>query len=212
MSDHTPEETGLDGSTATPASNGSAGIFGANPDRLDVFDLDDFMSNAKRVIRTAHICMDGTLEDHYRQAIEELSALVDENGDPVAGDEEASLADKTQIKALEAKALHLQRRIRESSRAIVFEAMPFDEYEVLEEQLLENQKTRDVKKFNLETIARCAIEPKLTVAQAAQMRKQMNKSQWLELANNAFWVNTTGGTTIPKLPSYLLTPGQETSS
>lgn len=171
-----------------------------------VLSLDELMSSARLVERTARICLRADLEADYETALEELGSLVDEHGTPLTKGEQA-LTDGNRAQELVEAVEQLRTRMRESTRVVRFRAMPSDEWEAFEKSHMgADDKVKDVTGFNEQIIARCAINPTMTVQQVRDLRGKLGPTQYAALANAAYWACTTGGVDVPKSPSFSPAP------
>ncbi len=169
-----------------------------------LLSFEEIMSSARRVRRTAWICLRGDLEERRNEILTELAGLVDEDGNIVSEGEEA-LADQSQATALLDELKVVDGEMQTAMRKVVFEAMPEDEWEAFEKA---NRKpsgeAKDYSDYKRKLIARCAVEPTFTEQQVRQMQGKLGPSQLDEMFNRAFESNMQGGIDIPKLPSFLL--------
>lgn len=168
--------------------------------------LDAVLNSSRLVERTAHICLRGDLEDQYNAKIEELTTLVGADGELLAEGDDAALADGARAEKLEQEALELHKRMRAETYAVRFRAMPDDEWDKFEALHRKNGKVVNLRKYHNELIAKCAINPELTVAEVTQLRSKLNANQMVTLSNEAYWANTTGGLDIPKSPGFSHSP------
>lgn len=176
-----------------------------------ILTLDEIMSSARLVERTARICLRGDLDARYNELLEEISRYVDATGQLVSDGDQA-LADGALVNERyeELKAVRAERDA--AMRAVKFRAMPDDEWTTFEKTHRDDKtgQWKDNVDFQNKLIARCAFAPTFTEAEVKGMRSKLTPTQMLTLSNAAFLACTTGGLDIPKLPdfSHALKPQQ----
>lgn len=216
MSDQTPDPA-LAADTPEPGDAALAGtVFEkpVDPATVKPFDFDELLSEGRLVERHAVICLRGDLEAEWVSLIEELSGLVDDNGEPVSADgEEASLGDTRRVGEINARLAELHKERLAASRRITFRAMPADEFETWDaSHRSSNGDLKNQKVYFEQLISKCS-QPPLSVEQVRAMRStKLTKNQMVTLANTAYWANTTGGVDVPKLPGFSHGPTQPESS
>lgn len=175
-----------------------------DPATVKPFDFDELLSEGRLVERHAVICLRGDLEAEWVTLIDELSGLVNDDGDPVNTDAEASLGDTQRVEEINARLAVLHKERLAASRRITFRAMPAEEFETWDKSHRgSNDEIKNQKAYFEQLISKCAITPTLTVEQVRQMRStNLTKNQMVTLANTAYWANTTGGIDVPKLPGF----------
>lgn len=167
-------------------------------------DFDELLAEGQLVERVSSIYTNGRLYGLYEECVRELSTLVDEDGN-VIDDGEESLGEGARAQELADKAHRLKAQLERSRRTVRFRAMDADEWPVFDRQHRPGGKFKTqaaADEFNRQIIARCAIEPELTVEQVDQLRKKLTPSQYTKLANDAFWACVTGGVDLPKSPAF----------
>lgn len=193
--------------------NPDAGIFAA-PDHDTVkaqietiLDLDEVLSSARRVERTAYINLRADLEARYNQVLADLAALVDADGQLVNENPDSSLAEASQAADLREEATELRREMKAATRAVKFRAMDSDAWEEFEASHRgKNGELKNQRAYENALVAACAIAPTLTVDGFEKLRKQLGQSQIVKLYNEAYYCNAKGGLDVPKSPSYLAAP------
>jgi hypothetical protein len=173
--------------------------------------LEEILNEARLVERVARICLRGDLYAEHIADVEELSQLVDADGNVVSEGDQA-LADQSHAAELIERIKARQLVMRDAMRTVRFRAMPDDEWDVFKKAHGDDKgKPKDMVDWNVKIIARCAIEPTFTEAQVKQIRGKLGAPQFATLANEAFWACTTGGLDIPKLPDFSPTQAQQGS-
>lgn len=178
-------------------------------DDITELDLDELLNNARRPERYATICLRGDLEAEHDKAVDELARLVAANGEvvPEGDDDEPSLATVSRARALRDREIELRTEMRRHSRKIRMVAMPSDEWDVFDNAHRgKDGKVTNLTKWADELIAKVAVEPNLTPADVAKLRKNLSASQMTHLGNTAYAVCTKGGFDLPKSPSFLADP------
>jgi hypothetical protein len=201
MTDSTPEDTtALTGPSPEDHAAVKAQI-------ENILDLDAILSSARRVERTAFINTRADLEDRYNQVIDELAALVDEDGN-IVSEGDSSLADGAKAEELREEADDLRAQMKAATKTVRFRAMDSDAWEAFESTHRHkgSREIKDERTYVNQIIADCAIAPTLTVDDVVKLRKQLGHPQITTLFNEAYWANTTGGLDVPKSPSFLHAP------
>lgn len=197
--------------TDQPAT-GMPGLADAAVDTI--LSLDEIMSSARRPERVARICIRADLEAEYLATLEELSDLVDEHGQVLSGGDQA-LADGSRAHELVEKAQDLAAQMRAASRTVRFRGMHSEDWDKFwKAHEGPDNKPKDMKPFNEQIIARCAIAPTLTVEQIRLMRTQISPTQYTRLANKAYEACSEGGlgVDVPKSLNSLPAPRPSSQS
>lgn len=165
-----------------------------------VLDLDEVMSQARRVERTAHICLRSDLTAELEDLVEQLGNLVDADGNVVATGDQA-LSDAGDAAALNERIQAVQAEMAKSMRTIRFRAMADDAWQPFDKRHRDtNGDIRDTELYYNELIAACAIAPTMTVDQVKALRGSLGPTQIIEMGNAAYIACSTGGVDVPKLP------------
>lgn len=160
--------------------------------------MDELLNEVRLVERVARICLRGDLYAERQAILEELSRLVDADGNVISQGDQA-LADQSRAEELLEKNAAVEAKMRAAFRTVRFRAMPDDEWALFKKENGDAAgKPKNIDDFNAKIIARCAIEPTFTEAQVKAARSKLGAPQFTELANEAFWACTTGGLDIPK--------------
>lgn len=168
-----------------------------------ILDLDELLSSARLVERTATICLRGDLEGELDQVLTELGDLVDEHGVPLAEGDDASLGDAGRAAELQQRANDLSAQMRKAEKHIVFRAMNSDAWDEFEKAHRKpDGSAKNAQNYVVALISACAVKPPLTPEQVQAMRKALTSNQMNNLFVAAHGANTTGGLDVPKLPSY----------
>lgn len=203
MSDQDQTLGGSTGPEVPAALGNPGGTVERTPQLETILTLDEIMSSARLVERTARICLRGDLEAEYNETLEELAGLVDADGN-VISDGDQALGDANRADQLAERARELRTEMKAATRRVRFRAMPDDEWRAWDKaQRGSDGKIKDQDAYNNEIIARCAIEPTMTVDDVKRLRSKLGPTQLVALANAAFFACTTGGLDVPKSPSYL---------
>lgn len=199
----------------TASSNHGDTVFG-NPNGTrpaaveTILTLDEIMSSARLVERTARICLRGDLQAELNEAIEKLSRLVDADGKIVAEGDEA-LAAGNEAGALVEQIAAIRAEMETAMRTVRFRAMPDDEWRTFQAANTKDGAPKDSVDYHNKLIARCAIAPALSEDDVKAMRKKLGGPQMVALGNEAYWACTTGGLDVPKSPAFSRGPKQPPS-
>lgn len=208
-----PEDQTLAGGsdeTPSPAQPVNLGSLTTNAVET-VLDLDEVMSQARLVEKKGSICYRGDLQAEYDELQEELASLVDEHGRPLSDDDETVLSDVSRAEEINGRLMELHGELKAATRYVLFRALPDDEWQSWDRAQRDAKGDfKDVDASNTDLIARCAVEPKMTVAQVEGLRKKLGAPSIAALANAAFRACTTGGVDVPKLPRF--SPSQRRDS
>lgn len=178
-----------------------------------ILDLDELLSSARLVERTATICMRGDLEGELDQVLTELGDLVDEHGVPLDQDNDASLGDASRAAELQQRAAEITAQMRKAERQMVFRAMDSDAWAEFEKAHRKaDGSVKDSRAYVTAILSICAVQPTLTLEQVAQLRGKVTSNQLDNMFRAAYGANTTGGLDVPKLPSYSHAPNLQERS
>jgi hypothetical protein len=180
-----------------------------NEQTAAVLDLDELVSAARRPRRTVIVDLRPDLEQQFDEACRELAKLVNIDGTPL---DEPALGD-TRIADLRAKAMHLDGERQKYKRRVVVQAMTSDDWETFEDTHRdENGDAKNTRDYTNRLLVACAVEPKLTMADVAKLRKSLSGAPFTHLVKETMDVNTKDGLDVPKSPSYLVNPEPSESS
>lgn len=209
---HDDETATSEHSPDTTMESGLPSAFTASENTAisNILTLEAVMSSARRVRRTAVICLAPDIENAYEEAVERLGDLVDAQGRLL---DEESLAGADDANTQRDKVAALYEQMRQHTYKVVFDGLVDEEWEVFEKTNRTSQGViRDVTTYHNRLIAACAVEPKLTESEVAAMRKRLSAKQMQKLGNTAYEACTTGGVDVPKLPTYWHAPRPQESS
>jgi hypothetical protein len=176
-----------------------------------VLDLDRLMSSARFVQRVVRLSLRGDLEAEYADLQDELSQLVDANGDPIAdGEDETSLGEQTRASEIATTMADLRRQMRAEAYTVRFQAMSDEEWEGFEKAHRDKSgAAKDKVDYACRLLVQCAIEPEMTMGQVQLLRSKLSRSQFDALVGAAYSACTTGGLDVPKLPSFWRNPSPQ---
>lgn len=166
--------------------------------------IDEILASARRVERTAYICLRGDLEAEHQALVRELATIIDADGKVIV-DPEASIGEQTAVaraEELNARLNEVNAEMRDHVWAVKFRAMDSASWAVFYEKHFPKADGADVTDFNSRLIVECAIEPRLTPADVAKARGALSPNQMASLERTALAVCTQGGLDVPKLPSF----------
>lgn len=176
-----------------------------------VLDVDEIMTQARLVERTARICLRGDLQAELDDIMDELANLVDADGNILSEGDQA-LADQSRANELLERRHNVLADMAGAMRTIRFRAMPDDTWRAWEKAHQDaSGQYKDVDEANADLIATTAIAPKLTLEQVKQMRSKLGPTQIGTLANKAFEACTSGGVDVPKSLPFSAAPRQNPS-
>lgn len=174
-----------------------------------ILDLDEVLSSAKLIERTATICLSGDLVAEYESVMTELGTLIDANGQVLgnSGEQELYSARAARAQALNDRAEELLEGQRAAQRTIRFRGMDEDTFAAFEKtHRFDNGQPKEPRKYVNLLIATCAIAPTLTEAEVAKMRKALVRPQVNLLFETAYEACTVGGLDVPKSLPFSLAP------
>lgn len=165
-----------------------------------ILDLDEVLTSAKLVERTATICLRADLEAEYESVMTELGNMIDANGRVFGSPEEPLYSGRaTRAQVLNERANELLAEMQGARRVIRFRGMDEDSFATFEKaSRYDNGSFKNQKQYVNQLIARCAISPTLDEADVAKMRKKLSSSQMQELFSKAYEACTVGGLDVPK--------------
>jgi hypothetical protein len=204
-----PEDS--DTSLGDTAAAAQPNPFVRAPQPETVLDLDEVMSQARRVEKVARICLRGDLQAEFDQLAEDLGDLVDADG-RVLAEGDSALSDGARAQEIQARLTELKAEMKSAMRTIRFRALPEDDWERFRKSHLGADDTiRDLDRFNTELMAKTAVAPTLTVEAILQLRSTLGAPQITTMSNAAYLACVTGGVDVPKSPSYSPSQGLDRS-
>ena len=205
MTDHeqTPPAPAPTRRSATPPGRAPSD---RGPQLETILTLDEVMNSARLVERTARICLRGDLEATYLEALEELSELVDEDGQ-VASDGDQALADSTRATELLETVRSIRAEMATATRRIMFRAMPEDEWTTFDkprEDAVNAGKGRGVRLRGLQQPAHRPLRDRTDHdRRPGQGHARQDSPPPRSRAGDKAWsACTTGGLDIPKSLSF----------
>ena len=176
-----------------------------------VLDIDEVMSQARLVERTAKICLRGDLQAEFDDLTEQLGDLVDADG-RILSEGDIALADQGEAIKLNERIQELLAEMNKATRTIRFRAMPDDAWRAWEKAHQDSQGNyKDPDQANLELIAETAIAPTMSLDQVRNLRSKLGPTQMAAMANAAYAACTSGGVDVPKLRPFSPAPRQNPS-
>jgi len=171
------------------------------------YTVEDVLNQARRVKRTARICIRGDLLDVREGILDDLSSLVDPRGNVIEPEAEASIGDvtnATRAQQLSEELVQVDATIAGFMWTVQFEGMDSDTWVAFHKAYFPKGEGADLTVFNNKLIAATAIQPPITEEQMVALRKKLGLRQINELSNKAWEACNAGGVDIPKSPSSLL--------
>ncbi|WP_224279141.1 hypothetical protein [Nocardioides lacusdianchii] len=187
-----------DDPTSTPAPDPIALV---KPKR---FTVDEVLASARRIERTANVCVRGDLQAEFDELLDELATLVTATGELMEDDTDEALGDvtaRTRVAQINERIPVLRREMAQAMWSVRFRGMSSDEWApFVKKNMPEKGDKKDF--FNL-LLSKTAIEPELTLDQVRELRKVFTQRSINELVNKAWEACTEGGIDVPKLPLSL---------
>ncbi|WKN47151.1 hypothetical protein [Nocardioides sp. Arc9.136] len=185
----------------------------ANDEPRAMLTMDELLASARRPRDYAGICLRADLEADHTRALSELRTIVDAQGrllDDAEHDETTigEISPTARARALSDRVQQLEREMAASKRWVLFEGMSSDDLSVFNDQHKPKGDRPDMTRYNTRLIAKCAIDPVLTIADVESIRKNLGPRAVGELVRIAHKVNTDGGVDVPFSPAALQNLGQ----
>lgn len=161
--------------------------------------VEQILAMAKLPERRAQICLRADLQSRYDELIAELSGMVNAQGE-LLEDAEASMGEESaasKARGLEDQIRAVRREMTGSMWYPLFRGMPSDELTVFNKKHWPAEG-EDLTDYNNLLIARCAVEPKLTVEQVIELRQTLSWKSIQDLVLKAREVNIGLGVDVPK--------------
>lgn len=167
-----------------------------------LLSVQDVLAAARLPERTATICVRPDLQAEHDAIAAEMATLVSADGELLVEDDEASMG--AQTNAARARELaDRDRQVLDEMRAnlwhVRLRAMDADEWPEFKKTMPKG-KDADVSTFRAKLIARCAIEPPITVEDVAALRKKFGSAQINKISNRAYEACEQDGVDVPKSP------------
>lgn len=168
-----------------------------------ILDLDAFLSGDVRLAeKTAYIVTRPDLEARLDELDEELSTLVDQFGRPLTPPGERAVGEEqgrtAAVVATEREAV--QAEMQASRKGIRLRQLNGDDWQDFRTQWRETLEAGSPFPDDMwdDLVARCAIRPKITIAQMEAMRTKVGSPQMDEIRSVAWHLNRESGVSIPK--------------
>lgn len=170
------------------------------------FTVEEVLATAKRLERTASICLRGDLQAEWDELLAELATLVTASGELIEEDSEESLTEvsgSARVAQITMRLGQLRREMAEAMWRVRFRGMASDEWAPWVKKHKPKGDGANLTEFFNLLIAETAIEPALTVEQVKQLRGVLTDTSMGKLVTTAWQACTEGGLDVPKLPISL---------
>lgn len=183
------------------------------PDTVDAlvdaasFTVDDVLEHARRVERTATICLAGDLQAEWDRLLDELSRLVTADGE-ILDDVEASAGQAStagRVEVIMARLVELRRLMGAKMWHVRFQAMSADDWDSFVKRHKPKDPKASVVDFYNRLVCETAIDPTISMEQIQALRGKLAPSAIVELTTTALAACNEGGLDVPKLPAFLRT-------
>jgi hypothetical protein len=170
------------------------------------FTVDEVLATARRIERTASICLRGDLQAEWDHLLDELSGLVTASGELIEQDSDDSLGEvsgSARVQQITERLTALRREMAEAMWRVRFRGMASEDWAPWVKKNKPKGDNANMSGFFNLLIAETAIEPTLTVEQVQQLRGVLTDTSIGKLTTTAWEACTTGGLDVPKLPISL---------
>jgi hypothetical protein len=167
-----------------------------------ILNLDDFLAADVRLAeKTARFCTKPELEARIEDLHAELDALTDNDGRPLATDDDLAGAGRS-ASVVNAELVAAQREYATAMRSVRMRQMDEDDWTAFQarHKATINDGPPYPVGFYEDLIVRTAVAPKFTAAKLQAFRKKVGHPSFNELAQTAWAVNTSSGVSVPKSP------------
>lgn len=168
------------------------------------FTVDEVLASARRIERTATVCLRGDLQGEFDELLDELATLVTATGELMEDDTDEALGDvtaRTRVAQINERIPVLRREMAQAMWSVRFRGMSSDEWApFVKKNMPEKGDKKDF--FNL-LLAETAIEPELSLDEVRKLRKVLTQRAMNELVSKAWEACSEGGIDVPKLPLSL---------
>lgn len=174
--------------------------------------VNEILDMARLPEARASVCLRADLEAEHEELIAELATLVDANGELIV-DAEASIADQT--KAARAQQLAdrdaaVLEQMRSAMWRPLFRGLSTEAAALFDKQHMPKAKNAgdpvDWNDYNDRLIAATAVDPEMTVEDAAALRSTLGSRAYASILGTAKSVCVAGGVDVPKSPTFSLGP------
>lgn len=170
------------------------------------FTVDEVLASARRIERTASVCLRADLQAEWDELLDELGTLVTASGELLEDDSEGSMGEtsgRARVMEINRRMSVLRREMAANTWRPRFRAMPSDEWAPFLKKERPKGENADMGPFFDLLIAETSIDADLTLEKVRELRKVLSDPAMGELTSTAWAANTAGGIDVPKLPSSL---------
>ena len=160
---------------------------------------------AKFPERRATVCLRADLQASFDDLVDELTGLVNVDG-TVREDAEAALGEETaaaRVRDLDQQIQAIRAEMQKSTWKPLFRGISSDELAVFNREHWPKKDGAPLTDYYNRLVARCMVEPEMTVADVEQLRTKLSHRAMQELINTASNVNVGLGVDVPKSPISL---------
>jgi len=199
MPDQTDHPLGNIDGTTVPAPDLDAGKSIVDT----ILNLDDFLAADVRLAeKTARFCTQPELEARIETLHAELDSLTDNDGRPLATDDDDLAGAERSANVVNSELITAQREYAAAMRSVRMRQMDEDDWVAF---MKTHQKDLDEgipypPSFYEDLIVGTAVAPRFTVAKLQAFRKKVGHPAFNELSQTAWAVNTQSGVSVPKSP------------
>ena len=169
------------------------------------FTVDQVLDMARRVRRTASVCLRADLQAEWDRLYEELTTLVTATGEVIDSDEVSAGEETAESRAIAIRdRLNvLRREMRKAMWHVTFEAMPDEDWALFKRRHKPKDPKADHTEFQHRLVCETAVSPTLSMEQLAQLRKKLGPPAIASFTVKAWEACTVSGLDVPKLPASL---------
>jgi hypothetical protein len=204
-----PTDESLAGAAAFTQPDPAAAV--REPSIVDtILNLDEFLSGDVRLAeKTARFCTKPDLEGTIDELEQQLGLLVDGQGRPAAGSDEALSGASTAGQAYDiAQQLHAVRQeYAAAMRSVRLRQLDDTKWQAFRDEHRDafktTEQTPERKAMLDQLVVKSSFSPKITLQQLTQMRGRVGAPVIDELVAKAWAANTESGVSVPKSPLSL---------
>lgn len=173
------------------------------PKRLTI---DEVLASARRIERTATVCLRGDLQAEFDELLDELATLVTATGELIEDGTDEALGDVTarsRVAQINERIPVLRREMAQAMWSVRFRGMSSDEWAPFVKKNMPTGERADKTDFFTLLISETAVEPELSLDEVRKLRKVFTQRAMNELVSKAWEACSEGGIDVPKLPLSL---------
>lgn len=169
------------------------------------FSVEEVLSMARRVRRTASVCLRADLQAEWDRLLDELSGMVTPAGEVITTGELAAGEESPASRALaiQERLNVIRGEMRKTMWHVTFEAMADEDWELFKKRFKPKDPKADHSEFQRRLICETAVSPTLSMDQLTALRKKLGPTAIAKFTVSAWEACTTSGLDVPKLPASL---------